>query len=342
MLAAEVARCLARDAERVCRHYLPTGRRRGAYWTIGNVAGEAGNSLYVRLYGPDQGKGAAGKWTDAATGEHGDLLDLLAAAGRFSTLRETLDEARSFLALPPATPKPRTSSSSDDLIAAARRLFAASRPLSGTLAGAYLIRRGINDLRNEPALRFHPRCVYRPTLDDNPDTPTARPALIAAVTDLDGAITGVHRTWLDPSSRTKAPISTPRRAMGQLAGNGVRFGNAHDVMAAGEGIETVLSLRTICPDLPAVAALSAPHLAALRLPSSLRRLYIVEDRDRAGRDAAERLATRARSTGVEVLTLEPTLGDLNDDLAAFGKRQLASHVKSQLVAEDAHFIVGKR
>ena len=342
MLAAEVARCLARDAERVCQHYLPTGRRKGAYWTIGNVAGEAGDSLYVRLHGPDQGRGAAGKWTDAATGEHGDLLDLLAAIRRFSTLRETLDEARSFLALPPTRPKRRASSSSDDLIAAARRLFAASRPLSGTLAEAYLGQRAITGLRNEHSLRFHPRCVYRPTRDDNPDTPTAWPALIAAVTDLDGAITGVHRTWLDPLGETKATISTPRRAMGQLAGNGIRFGFAHDVMATGEGIETVLSLRTICPDLPAVAALSAAHLAALRPPSILRRLYIVADRDQAGRDAAERLATRARSTSVEVITLVPMLGDLNDDLAAFGKRHLAGHVRSQFVAEDAHFIVGKR
>ena len=46
------------------------------------------------------------------------------------------------------------------------------------------------------------------------------PALIAAVTDLDGTITGVHRTWLDPSGRDKAPIDSPRRAMGHLLGQG--------------------------------------------------------------------------------------------------------------------------
>ena len=44
------------------------------------------------------------------------------------------------------------------------------------------------------------------------------PAMIAAVTDLDGKITGAHRTWLDPSGRDKAPIDTPRRAMGHLLG----------------------------------------------------------------------------------------------------------------------------
>ena len=33
--------------------------------------------MFVRLTGPETGKGAAGKWTDSATGEHGDLLDVI-------------------------------------------------------------------------------------------------------------------------------------------------------------------------------------------------------------------------------------------------------------------------
>jgi CubicO group peptidase (beta-lactamase class C family) len=61
------------------------------------------------------------------------------------------------------------------------------------------------------SLRFHPRCYYRPEAD----APTEIwPAMIAAVTDLQGRITGAHRTWLDPSGRDKAPVDTPRRAMG--------------------------------------------------------------------------------------------------------------------------------
>jgi surfactin synthase thioesterase subunit len=70
--------------------------------------------------------------------------------------------------------------------------------------------------------------------------------MIAAVTDLDGRITGAHRTWLNPSKCDKAPIDSPRRAMGHLLGNAVRFETARDVMAAGEGIETMLSLRASC------------------------------------------------------------------------------------------------
>ena len=74
--ASELARRLARDAEAVCRHYLSNGRREGRYWLVGDVRNTPGRSLFVRLKGL-VGKGAAGKWTDAATGDHGDLLDVI-------------------------------------------------------------------------------------------------------------------------------------------------------------------------------------------------------------------------------------------------------------------------
>jgi hypothetical protein len=62
--AAELAQRLARSAEAVCRHYLSNGHREGRYWIVGDVANTPGRSLYVRLYGPLSGKGAAGKWTE--------------------------------------------------------------------------------------------------------------------------------------------------------------------------------------------------------------------------------------------------------------------------------------
>jgi hypothetical protein len=62
--AADLARRLAREAEAVCRRYLSNGRRRGRYWIVGDVANTPGRSLFVRLTGPDSGKGAAGKWTE--------------------------------------------------------------------------------------------------------------------------------------------------------------------------------------------------------------------------------------------------------------------------------------
>lgn len=281
--ASDLARRLARNAEVVCRHYLPNGRRQGNYWLVGNVENSAGRSLYVRLTGPESGKGAAGKWTDAATGEHGDLLDLIAANQCLTDLPQVLEEARRFLSMPdpePITrePLPPVPIGSPD---AARRLFAMSKPLRGTIAGPYLHGRGLTDLDGTTALRFHPHCFYRPEDDEAPGR-EAWPAMIAAVTDLKGTVTGAHRTWLDPSTTHKAPVASPRRAMGQLLGHGVRFGVATDVLAAGEGVETMLSLRQVLTRLPAVAALSAAHLAALQLQPTLRRLYIAREWDPAG------------------------------------------------------------
>src|SRR5207253_5403620 len=119
-------------------------------------------------------------------------------------------------------------------------------------------------------------------------------------TDLYGRITGAHRTWLDPKGFDpvhlgKASIDTPRRAMGDLLGNAVRFGVGGDVLAAGEGIETMLSLRCVLPALPMAAALSANHLAALLLAPTLRRLYIARDADAAGEFAAAALTERAKA-----------------------------------------------
>ncbi|MBY0324663.1 MAG: toprim domain-containing protein [Reyranella sp.] len=331
--AADLARRLARNAEAVCRHYLSNGRREGRYWLVGDVANTKGRSLFVRLSGPDHGKGAAGHWTDSATGQHGDLLDLIALNRGFDRLRDTLDEARAFLALPPTPlsppldrqPAPRGSPQS------ARRLYAMSRPITGTLAQTYLHSRGITTVSQFDPLRFHPRCYYRP--DEHSPTETW-PALIASVTDLGGTITGAHRTWLDPSGQDKAPIASPRRAMGHLLGHGVRFGVARDVMAAGEGIETMLSLRMILPTLPMVAALSANHLAALLLPPTLRRLYIARDADPAGDAAMATLCNRADTAGIEPFVLSPCFDDFNDDLRRLGIEWLRASIRRQLVPPD--------
>jgi hypothetical protein len=331
--AGELARRLARDAEAVCRYYLSNGCRLGRYWTVGDVQNTAGRSLYVRLHGPEFGPGAAGKWTDSATGEHGDLLDLIALNRGLDRLGDIQDEARAFLSLrrvepvPASRPTPAAAGSPE----AARRLFRAGRPVIGTPAEAYLRARGITASLAWPSLRYHPSVYYR-AHEDAPRE--VWPALLAAVTDLRGRITGVHRTWLDPAHRSKAPLADPRRALGHLLGNGVRFGVAVDVLAAGEGIETMLALKSVLPSLPMVAGLSANHLAALDLAPTLHRLYVARDNDAAGRVAAERLHARCATSGIEVRDLVPALADFNVDLWRLGAAELFRHVAAQLAPAD--------
>ncbi len=333
--ATELAHRLAREAEAVCRHYLSNGRRVGSYWQVGDVRNTSGRSMFVRLKSKGVGGRPAGKWTDAATGEHGDLLDVIRESCGLVDFHDVVNEARRFLSLPRSEPKsdsrsrlPPAPTGSPE---SARRLFAMSRPIAGTVVEAYLRGRGITNLHGIDSLRFHPRCYYRPEADTSTES---WPAMIAAVTDLQDHITGAHRTWLDPSGRDKAPVDTPRRAMGNLLGHAVRFGPVGDVMAAGEGIETMLSLRCVMPSMAMVAALSAAHLAAILFPATLRRLYIVRDDDRAGDGAVAGLFDRAQSAGIEAMVLSPQCNDFNEDLRNFDINALRSALRIQLTLED--------
>lgn len=67
-----LARQLLGNAENLVSEWLPGGRKRGEYWVAGNLHGEAGESLKVKL--------SSGAWSDFATGDHGsDLISLYAA-----------------------------------------------------------------------------------------------------------------------------------------------------------------------------------------------------------------------------------------------------------------------
>ncbi len=340
----DLAQRLARQAEAVCRHYLSAGRREGGYWLVGDVRNTPGRSMFVRLKA--SAKGSAGKWTDAATGEHGDLLDVIRESCGLIDFKDVAEEARAFLSLPhPDREQHRAESRQPSAPAgspeAARRLFAASQPMSRTLVETYLRNRGITALHGTGSLRFHPRCYYRP---DEYSSAETWPAMIAAVTDLSGHLTGAHRTWLDPGGFSeatlgKAPINTPRRAMGDLLGHAVRFGVAGEVMAAGEGIETMLSLRCVLPGLAMAAALSAAHLAAILFPETVRRLYVARDNDPAGVGAVTTLTERAKAAGIEAIVLSPRLDDFNEDLRLLGIDALAPAIRVQIAAQDvARFV----
>jgi len=332
----DVIRALAESAESVCRHYLPAGRREGSYWIVGDLQNNPGRSLFVRLTGPTSGPGARGKWQDAAVGLHGDLLDIIRERTGISRFPDLLAEARAHLGRPqpflPNTPVPKKAKAPGGTRAAAARLFAASVPVAGTLADTYLRARGLTQGGRMSALRFHPKCWH---WDEGQAKSTPRPALIAAVTDGAGALQGVHRTWLAPDGQGKAALKAQRRAMGHLLGNAVRLTPHDDILVAGEGIETMLSLHEAVPGLPVWAALSSGHLGAVLLAlEGLQRLYIAIDRDPAGQRAAERLSARATEVGIAVRVLEPRLGDFNDDLRVNGKEALRQHLVGQIGRED--------
>ena len=336
--ASELADRLARDAEAVCRHYLSAGRRAGNYWIVGDIANSKGKSLYVHLSGP-----RAGRWADAATAEYGDLLDLVRETCGLVDFRDVAHEARRFLSLPQpvpaalrrggdARPAPPVVRAADER---AQRLFRMTQPLAETLADSYLRQRRILRAAQHTSLRFHPSCYYRDLVTG---ATIALPALIAAVTDPAGTITGVHPPWLDPHGDGKANVEDPRRALGGLLGNAVRFRfqvhHPASVMVAGEGLESILSLSHVMPAMPMVAALTANHLAAFGVPGECVRLYIAADADAAGRHGIERLSRRAQDRGILPLVLSPELGDFNEDLRRLGPDRLIANLRTQLAPED--------
>ncbi|MFN7882029.1 MAG: toprim domain-containing protein [bacterium] len=332
--ARDLAMQLAERVEAFCRYYLSNGHRSGRYWIVGDTANTRGRSLFVRLIGPPHGQGSRGKWQDAATGEHGDLLDLLAAREGHRGLAETLAEARRFLGKPDVAARVGyirdvPSRTRTDTSVIARRIWEEGKPLSGTLAETYLSLRHLAP--PYPAdLRFHARLEYR---DHETGEIAFHSALLAAVRDASGDMKGIQRCWLAPDGR-KAALDDPRRSLGHIHGHGAWL--RHDdretssgTLLIGEGVETVFSLADILPSAGMVAALSASHLAGFILPGWVRYLLIARDNDTAGLRAARKLASRAEERGIEVSLLRPVLKDFNADLRLLGRDVLVANLQRQ-------------
>lgn len=191
----------------------------------------------------------------------------------------------------------------EERIARAQRIWDESGPLKHTVAEAYLRRRAIPPgVLVSEALRFHPRMT---SVDDR----VRRPALVAAITDDQGALQGVQVTLLSAHGTAKAALATPRRVIGRLLGGVVRIADAHTELAIGEGVETMLSASVVF-GVPAWAALSADNLGRIAIAAPLDRLIIASDNDEAGARAAESL--RAHMSAATRVEIEPAPSGFND------------------------------
>jgi len=216
------------------------------------------------------------------------------------------DEPRASREARLSAPKIAAQPADEERIARAQRVWDESRPLSFTAAEAYLRRRAIpQSLWASPALRFHARMT---SLDDR----LRRPALVAAISDPEGALQGVQVTLLSAHGIAKAAVPTPRRVIGKLMGGVVRLHDAVDELAIGEGVETMLSASDKLA-LPAWAALTADNLSRFAIPGSVHRLVVAVDNDTAGVAAANLLLERAPSdVRVEAACVPTVFNDFND------------------------------
>ena len=327
---------LAAKAESFCRHFFPDGRKQGNYWQIGDTSGAEGQSLSIRLQ--ENGGRKAGNWTDYASGEFGDLIDLLHTHQGNARLGDTLNICRSFLGESPVeNPKGHSTSFRESPASqankntdSARKLFRLGKPTYRTLASAYLLGRGIK--RFGPALKFHPTVYVRAHEDADVEQ---HPALLAKITNNRGIITGVARTFLNPKTKGLAEFENPKRVLGQLYGNAIRFGKGKpkEDLIAGEGLENVLSVGTALPEFDLASCLTATHLGLFEPPDGIKRLWIARDNDKAGEDAAARLRKRAEAKGIQCYDLIPSLDDFNSDLKKWGSDNLSDYLL-HLMARD--------
>lgn len=236
----------------VARHYAPPAQGsyedRGAYFTLNpGRADRCVGSFVIWLDGAK-----VGKWTDFATGQHGDLLDLIALA-MGGTIIDALREARGWLGLAHDTPadtarRAAAAERGRRLAAEARRKDAEQRErrrrgavalwlsgterIAGTPAEYYLRdRRGIDlaALGRQPrALRFHPRVRYHHVDRETGEVIQGEwPAMLALVTDAKGQPTACHRTWLARDPRNgrwdKAPLPKAKKVLGDYAGAAIHL-----------------------------------------------------------------------------------------------------------------------
>lgn len=176
---------------------------------------------------------------------------------------------------------------------------------------SYLTSRGIfpADLSVLENVRFSPAELY---FDDKGIAVGRFPAMVCAVRDKDGKLITLHRTFLTREGR-KIAFGTPKKLMpvpsGQtVAGSFISLGEADKtgIMCAAEGVETALSV--VCATgYPCLSAVSAQGLMSLKLPESVRVLFVFADRDKSltGQKAAERLRAKLTESGLPCVVMLP-------------------------------------
>ena len=236
---AEIKRMLQERVERLVGVLLENARVQGGYATVSSSKpGAMGGSFVVWLGGT-----SPGAWKDYASGDKGDILDLIAHAkfGYSSPMgtearRDALAWARDWLGLASMTPfelarvrngiasqaRQVKQSEAEKAQRAVRRALSmwldAEPDLRGTVAERYLAGRGVawrdipnlaTDLHFEPKLEWWMgarRNAEGRKLEPGPSFP----ALVSAMRDATGALRAVHCTFLDPRGVGKAPVPKPK------------------------------------------------------------------------------------------------------------------------------------
>ncbi|WP_431733206.1 toprim domain-containing protein [Kingella kingae] len=190
---------------------------------------------------------------------------------------------------------------------------------------SYYINRGLKQPATD-AIRFNPKREYwTQGANGKAICLGAFPCLIAAVTNTQGEITGLHQTYLQHRINglhklvlmhpTTGEALSAKKMLGRVTGASVAIGANNDAGAierddyclVAEGIESALAAQSLF-HLTAYAALSANGLTQWIAPPQIKRVLIIADNDTPrpiGRQAAENLAKRLKANGLQCNIFEP-------------------------------------
>ncbi len=179
------------------------------------------------------------------------------------------------------------------------QLWAEASPIvAGDPVWTYLANRGLDPKNATPEVRCHKALEY---LDDEGKVAGVYAAMLSRVTDKNGRVVNLHRTYLENGK--KAAVEKPKKLLpGAVKGAFVRFGEVKDVLGLAEGIETALACTELF-SLPVWATLGVTNLAnAVDLPKSVTtvRIYADNDKSYAGQAGAYTLGHKLAVKGLDV------------------------------------------
>ncbi|MGL4397624.1 MAG: DUF7146 domain-containing protein [Hyphomicrobium sp.] len=335
--------------QELVRQVAPDGRLQYGYWVARNPSRDdrKPGSFYIFV---DRAGKTPGAWRDEASGDKGDIIDLICMTQRIDR-GEALRWAKAWLnyeKLPQAAVasavahQKKIEAERDQREAAvlaenqkrAFGLFVASKndgkkpkDFLKTIAHQYLLSRGID----VSLLARVPGCLGSIPRHRHSETNTFWPVMVAGFQD-DRSIKAVHRTFLLPDGSGKADVTPVRKIWPSYRGLAIRLWRGEtkmapdeaakhgllDTLALVEGVEDGLSVALARPDLRVWAAGSLGNLEHIQLPACCAEVIVCADND-WGKPQAERSLNRGLEAlarqGRKVRVARSPIGkDMNDAL----------------------------
>lgn len=317
---AEIKSLMQGDIVALVNEWAPHGRRDGIYWVGPNPARGETKGTSFKIWMTGSGAGAF-KEFDAGETEKGDIIDLPVYLGVLKDRAAVREWAMRRYGLTGGDPKKlekvrrdaREKIARDEAaeardrarkITMARTMFQGAAGLEpGTAAWCYLVEHRRIRLDLLPARPVELRAAAGLEWRGPNGARGHRPAMVAAMRQPDGAITAVHRTYLDAQTGGKVKEGPAKKMLGVTRGTAIRvWGGAPEpgALVLTEGIEDALTIATAAPENAVWATGSLNGLASFDFPPKgprPPRLIVFADNDWAGGPAAKGFGQAMRRLG---------------------------------------------